>query len=115
MYSGVKPYMNRETRLADLKKGQTATVSGLSAEGPMRRRLQDIGLILGTQVECVSVSPLGDPAAYLIRGAVVALRGRDAACISVKDASPLQQPKKSALPGAVHPSRTERPLGTVGE
>ena len=43
----------------------------------MRRRLQDIGLISGTRVECVGVSPLGDPAAYLIRGAVIALRRED--------------------------------------
>ncbi len=79
--------MNRDTRLSDLKKGQTATVSGLRAEGSMRRRLQDIGLIQGTRVECVGISPLGDPAAYLIRGAVIALRNRDAGCIAVENAS----------------------------
>lgn len=79
--------MNLNTKLADLKKGQAAFVSGLSAESSMRRRLQDMGLIRGTRVECVSVSPLGDPAAYLIRGALVALRGSDAAQIAVEGIS----------------------------
>ena len=49
----------------------------IETQGAMRRRLQDIGLISGTRVECVGVSPLGDPAAYLIRGAVIALRRED--------------------------------------
>ena len=49
----------------------------------MRRRLFDLGLIPGTQVTCTARSPAGDPAAYLIRGAVVALRGRDAGEIRV--------------------------------
>ena len=54
----------------------------------MRRRLQDIGLISGTRVECVGVSPLGDPAAYLIRGAVVALRSRDAGGVRLEEGAP---------------------------
>lgn len=82
--------MNRKTQLTDLKTGQTATVSALSAEGSIRRRLQDMGLIKGTRVECVGVSPLGDPAAYLIRGAVVALRSKDAAFVSIEKASGTQ-------------------------
>lgn len=83
--------MNRELRLSDLKKGQSTTVTGLLAQGSMRRRLQDIGLTAGTPVECVSVSPLGDPAAYLIRGALIALRASDAASIEVETiTSPLK-------------------------
>lgn len=37
----------------------------------------DIGLIEGTPVECVGISPLGDPSAYLIRETVVAIRHTD--------------------------------------
>lgn len=77
--------MYSETKLASLKEGQSATVRELSAEGALRRRLQDIGLIQGTRVECIGASPLGDPCAYLIRGAVIALRGEDAAFILVED------------------------------
>jgi ferrous iron transport protein A len=63
--------------LNDLKEGQTARVKALLSEGGIRRRLLDIGLIEGTEVECLQKSPAGDPVAYLIRGAVIALRSED--------------------------------------
>ena len=47
-------------------------------------RLLDLGLIPGTRVVCQGHSPAGDPAAYLIRGAVIALRARDAAGITLE-------------------------------
>lgn len=71
-------------RLCDLEIGQCGTVIELCAVGGMRRRLLDIGLIKGTPVECVGRSPGGDPAAYLIRGAVIAIRDRDSADILIK-------------------------------
>lgn len=71
------------TKLTSLRAGQKATVQKISAVGAMRRRLQDLGLIEHTEIECVGRGPLGDPAAYLIRGAVVALRDTDAAAIDV--------------------------------
>lgn len=71
--------MKNEYCLTNLPEGQTATVRELSVSGSMRRRLQDIGLIKGTKVECLGASPLGDPIAYLIRGAVIALRSEDSA------------------------------------
>lgn len=74
--SGAQPQ-----RLSALMCGQSAVVSHVETGGTMRRRLQDIGLVSGTGVECVGVSPLGDPAAYLIRGAVIALRQEDAALV----------------------------------
>ena len=43
-----------------------------------------VGLIPGTRVVCQGHSPAGDPAAYLIRGAVIALRARDAAGITLE-------------------------------
>lgn len=63
--------------LSSLQYGQSGIVSAVETEGAMRRRLQDLGLISGTRVKCVGVSPLGDPAAYQIRGAVIALRQED--------------------------------------
>lgn len=69
--------MNNICSLTDLAIGQCAKVGRLVSEGSIRRRLQDIGLIEGTEVECVLKSPSGDPAAYLIRGAVIALRSED--------------------------------------
>ena len=70
--------------LNSLRVGQSARVSHI--EPAMRRRLLDIGLIPGTRVTCTAVSPAGDPAAYLIRGAVIALRGRDAGGVYLGDA-----------------------------
>lgn len=64
--------------LSALRPGQSGVVRKLTAVGAMRRRLQDLGLICGTRVECVGISPLGDPAAFRIRGAVIALRRSDA-------------------------------------
>ena len=69
--------------LTSLKVDEEAKVIGLLSNTTMRRRLQDIGLIEGTQVKCVLKSPGGDPIAYQIRGAVIALRNEDSANIMV--------------------------------
>ena len=63
--------------------GHQAWVGELSAQGELRRQLRDLGFVPGAQVECLGRSPLGDPAAYRVRGAVVALRRRDAQLIAL--------------------------------
>lgn len=65
-------------RLCDLSPGEQGTVASLCTQGPMRRRLLELGLIEGTRVECLCRSPGGDPTAYRIRRAVIALRRKDA-------------------------------------
>ncbi|MCM1228319.1 MAG: ferrous iron transport protein A [Clostridium sp.] len=57
-----------------LEEGRWGRVVRLDTKGSMRRRLQDIGLVEGTMVRCLRKSPYGDPVAFLIRGAVIALR-----------------------------------------
>lgn len=69
--------------LWQLAPGHQAWVGELSAQGELRRRLRDLGFVPGAQVECLGRSPLGDPAAYRVRGAVVALRRRDAQRIAL--------------------------------
>ena len=69
--------------LWQLAPGHRAWVGELSAQGELRRRLRDLGFVPGAQVECLGKSPLGDPAAYRVRGAVVALRRRDAQRIAL--------------------------------
>ena len=69
-----------------LRVGQSPRVSHIAAGPALGRRLLDVGLIPGTRVTCTAVSPAGDPAAYLIRGAVIALRGRDAGGVYLGDA-----------------------------
>ena len=68
--------------LADLKVGETCVIEELVTNENMHRRFIDIGLIKGTRVECVSQSPAKDPKAYLIRGAVIAIRSED--CCGIK-------------------------------
>ncbi|MBR0179341.1 MAG: ferrous iron transport protein A [Firmicutes bacterium] len=74
-----------EFSLAALAKGAAATVAEVRDDGPLGRRLLDLGLIPGAAVECVGRAPLGDPAAYLIAGAVIAIRRRDAACVLLEE------------------------------
>lgn len=71
--------------LSELKPGQSAVVKRLLSDGTIRRRLLDIGLVEGTQVECVGRSPGGDPSAYLIRGAVIAIRSEDGTHIMIHE------------------------------
>jgi len=63
--------------LAELRVGGRGRVCALQSGGALRRRLLDMGLIEGTSVVCVGSAPPGDPRAYLIRGAVIAIRNRD--------------------------------------
>lgn len=76
--------MENITTLVSLAPGEEATVVSLESTGSIRRRLLDIGLIKGTNIECIGKSPAGDPRAYLIRGAVIALRNNDCENILVK-------------------------------
>ncbi len=69
--------MERTFRLCDLRPGQRGAVRALETTGAMRRRLLDIGLVENTAVECLGTSPGGDPSAFLIRGAVIAIRSED--------------------------------------
>lgn len=63
--------------------GEKAIVTSLKSGDDIVRRLIDIGIISGTEIKCVGKSPLGDPYAYLIKGAVIALRKSDSDSIAV--------------------------------
>ncbi len=75
--------MIQEIRLTDLREGQQARVTNILASGAMRRRLLDLGVIEGTNIICLQKSPAGDPIAFLIRGAAIALRSEDSSDIIV--------------------------------
>lgn len=59
-------------------------VRKLTSKGVLRRRLLDLGVVEDTEIEVLSRSPSGDPTAYLIRGAVIALRVETACTILVE-------------------------------
>ena len=72
-------------RLCDLKIGESCRVKKLSAKGKLLNRFTDIGIIEDTVIKCEIISPQGDPKAYLIRGAKIAIRNKDAALILAGD------------------------------
>lgn len=61
----------------------TVKVVNIDAEGELRRRFFDLGIIEGTQIDVMYRGPFGDPTAYLIRGALIAIRGEDGEKIKV--------------------------------
>ena len=65
---------NCGTTLNNLVIGEKASVTALASEGAIRRRLLDLGIIVGTEIEPLYKNPSGNPVAYLIRGTVIALR-----------------------------------------
>lgn len=64
--------------------GTDFKVVGLTAEGSERLRLLDLGFVPGTPIKRLRTGPLGDPVAYLVRGAVIALREEQARGIEVE-------------------------------
>ena len=77
--------------LNDLKPGQSARILALASTGSDRRRLLDLGLVEQTFVQCVGRSPSGDPAAFLIRGAVIAIRSADGKQIQIDEPASSQK------------------------
>lgn len=69
--------------LYKLAVGSRAQVLKLLSAGLARRRMLDLGIIPGTIIDVVRKSPLGDPTAYNIRGALIALREEEARQILV--------------------------------
>lgn len=75
---------NNLISLNKLPLGTFGRVKILSSEGNERRRMLDLGLIQDTVVESIRKSPAGDPIAYEIRGAVIALRSEETSKIFVE-------------------------------
>ena len=69
--------------LDQLRVGQGARVIALREDCSMKRRLQDLGLLPGAQVTALMKSPLGDPTAYAVCGAVIAIRRQDAKGVEI--------------------------------
>ncbi|HEY8344632.1 MAG TPA: FeoA family protein [Bacillota bacterium] len=70
--------------LTYLPMGRKAQVVKVETEGLIRNRLLDLGLVPSTIVEAIRKSPAGDPIAYKIRGAVIALRSEESRQIQVR-------------------------------
>lgn len=70
--------------LKQAKIGQTVTVVKLHGEGPVKRRIMDMGITKGTDVYVRKVAPLGDPVEVTVRGYELSLRKADAEMIEVQ-------------------------------
>lgn len=70
--------------LNELIVGEKAEVIKVDDVSSMKQRFIDIGIICGTKVECVLISPGKNPKAYMIKGAVIAIRDEDAKFIEIK-------------------------------
>lgn len=70
--------------LCRLPVGTQAYVRKLMVGGNIRRRMLDLGIIMDTPIKAIQKSPSGDPTAYQIRGAVIAIRKEEASGILVE-------------------------------
>ena len=70
--------------LKDVQVGETVTVAKLHGEGPVKRRIMDMGITKGTEVFVRKVAPLGDPMEVTVRGYELSLRKADTEMIEVQ-------------------------------
>lgn len=70
--------------LKDVQVGSTVIVRKLHGEGPVRRRIMDMGITKGVEIFVRKVAPLGDPMELNIRGYELSIRKADAEMIEVE-------------------------------
>lgn len=69
--------------LRDVSVGQTVKVTRVNGDGPVKRRIMDMGITKGVEVYVRKVAPLGDPVEITVRGYELSLRKADAEMIEV--------------------------------
>jgi ferrous iron transport protein A len=69
--------------LKEAKPGETVAVKALTATGPLRRRIMDMGITKGTTILVRKVAPLGDPIEITVRGYELSIRQSEAEHIEV--------------------------------
>jgi len=67
-----------------LKTGETARITKIGALGPLKRRLMDMGVLVGEKVKVEKIAPLGDPIEVTIKNYNLSLRKKEAESISVE-------------------------------
>ncbi len=67
----------------DLKLGASGSVVKLHGEGPLKRRIMDMGITKGVDVRVKRVAPFGDPIELTVRGYQLSIRKEDAATIEI--------------------------------
>ena len=70
--------------LKEIKPGETVRVLKVGGEGPVKRRIMEMGITKGVEVQVRKVAPLGDPVEVTVRGYELSLRKADAELIEVE-------------------------------
>lgn len=70
--------------LKDVRVGKTAVVRRLHGEGPVKRRIMDMGITPGVEIKVVKVAPLGNPIEVNVRGYELSLRKEEAQQIEMR-------------------------------
>lgn len=70
--------------LKEIKVGQSAIVRKIHGDGALKRRIMDMGITKGVEVNIRKVAPLGDPVEITVRGYELSIRKADAELIEVE-------------------------------
>lgn len=70
--------------LSKLKPGEKGTITKMDATGPLKRRLMDMGVLVGEKIRVEKVAPLGDPIEVTVKSYHLSLRKKEAEEISVE-------------------------------
>lgn len=70
--------------LKEVPCGQSVKVTKLTGEGPVKRRIMDMGITKGSEIFVRKVAPLGDPMEIMVRGYELSVRKADAEMITVE-------------------------------
>lgn len=71
--------------LAMLKPGERGKITKMDAIGPLKRRLMDMGVLVGEEVKVEKIAPLGDPIEITVKNYKLSLRKKEARGISVEE------------------------------
>jgi ferrous iron transport protein A len=74
---------NMTPTLDQLSPGGKARVKRISGQGAVRRRLMDMGLVGGVEIELIKAAPMGDPLEFLLRGYHLSLRKSEAQMVEL--------------------------------
>jgi len=72
------------TNLAELQPGRKGKITSIGVTGPLRRRLMDMGVLVGEEVQVLKMAPLGDPIEVRIKSYNLSLRKKEAQVIGVE-------------------------------
>ena len=70
--------------LAKMKPGERGKITKMGVVGPLKRRLMDMGVLVGEEVKVEKVAPLGDPIEITIKNYNLSLRKREAEGIEME-------------------------------